>query len=577
MSRKISAIASAARPMGEPMVQEPFGSVRERSDRLRPRQDIPCPGNAFVTRVRLVDGRVDEAWSTGRMMRNMNALLRGGLDAQGRPQFAHQAHCLCNDGHALAAIRALEDLAGVVPPPGALLARNIVQALRCIQEHLLHVYQFHLSDWASLESALRADPARAARLARLPQQDAGYFRRAQDRFRALAGEREADAAGGNFGGHPDYCGPDALHLLLHANSLESLRTGSMLNTALNLLGCGPEGFRAYQLGGIAEDMDLGAGVLDQLRGLLAECLSFVRNVFLTDVERLGQAYAHWAKLGAGSTFLAWGDFDCHQEDGPLFPGGIIVPGSPKQCGHGLWATRPPSLEKIREEREPEWSEENRRRYRLRPGDDDPSFLWGKGEFFWLPAPRHGGDACEVGPLARIMGGWTLGRTGVSRAISKTINTCGLTPATMNSTLGRVLSRGIESSLLAQAALEWLDDLEALSVGGPAAMRTDLILPASGVGAGRMEAPRGTLIHTIRLEKNRIADHDYLIPSLWNFSPRDSQGGRGPLERALLGVPVADPDHPLELLRTVHELDPCNACLIVIEDCSAGRTIVANAK
>jgi Ni,Fe-hydrogenase I large subunit len=56
---------------------------------------------------------------------------------------------------------------------------------------------------------------------------------------------------------------------------------------------------------------------------------------------------------------------------------------------------------------------------------------------------------------------------------------------------------------------------------------------------------------------------YLIvdASTWKGSPRDGAGRRGPWEEALLGTPVADPDRPLEILRTVHSFDPCPACAV----------------
>ena len=40
---------------------------------------------------------------------------------------------------------------------------------------------------------------------------------------------------------------------------------------------------------------------------------------------------------------------------------------------------------------------------------------------------------------------------------------------------------------------------------------------------------------------------------------------GPYEAALLGTPVADPEKPLEILRTVHSFDPCLACAIHLVD------------
>jgi hydrogenase large subunit len=36
---------------------------------------------------------------------------------------------------------------------------------------------------------------------------------------------------------------------------------------------------------------------------------------------------------------------------------------------------------------------------------------------------------------------------------------------------------------------------------------------------------------------------------------------GPYEASLVGNPIADPERPLEVLRTVHSFDPCIACAI----------------
>jgi hypothetical protein len=111
----------------------------------------------------------------------------------------------------------------------------------------------------------------------------------------------------------------------------------------------------------------------------------------------------------------------------------------------------------------------------------------------------------------------------------------------------MLARALESAVLIQAALSWLDDLDGLVAGGAAALRADIRdMPASGQGLGLAEIARGALVHRIRMEKRRIVSHDSLVPSLWNFSPRDASGARGPLEQALLGTPVADPGRPLEI-------------------------------
>lgn len=516
---------------------------------------VSCRGNAFVTRVRLVDGVVAEAWSTGRMARNMDVLLKGRLDEKGRPDFVHQAHCLCNDGHALAAIRAVEDLAGISVPPGAVLVRRLVQSLRSIQEHLLHVYQFHLADWASPDKALRADPAQAAALAGEAGQGAERFRAVKDRVRALAEARRE--------GHPEsaYLGPDALHLLLYEHALASLRAGASLQTALGLLDCGPKGFKAYRIGGLPGDLDLGAANLERLRAALAACRDFICAVFPDDLARLARAYAPLAGQGAGSTFLT-----CDAVAG----GGIVDPAE-----GGAWSMAEPDQAVIREEQEPDWRGADRSHYRLHAQSGEPLFRWGEGAFLWLSVPRHNGVACEVGPLARVLGGWLSGDVGVGQALSATLGSAGMTHGGLNSTMGRLLSRGVESAALLRSVFGWLDELERLSPDDNVRAE-DFRLPESGVGVGRVEVPRGALTHTIGWGDGRILRHDYLIPSIWNFSPRDSHGVRGPLERALIGTPVADADHPVELLRTLHELDPCNECHVVIEDRDSGRTTLTTA-
>jgi len=40
---------------------------------------------------------------------------------------------------------------------------------------------------------------------------------------------------------------------------------------------------------------------------------------------------------------------------------------------------------------------------------------------------------------------------------------------------------------------------------------------------------------------------------------------GAYEAALIGTKVADPDQPLEILRTVHSFDPCIACAVHLID------------
>jgi hydrogenase large subunit len=64
-----------------------------------------------------------------------------------------------------------------------------------------------------------------------------------------------------------------------------------------------------------------------------------------------------------------------------------------------------------------------------------------------------------------------------------------------------------------------------------------------------------------IQGGRIKNYQAVVPTTWNASPRDAKEQKGPYESSLLGNPVADPERPLEVLRTVHSFDPCLACAV----------------
>jgi hydrogenase large subunit len=92
------------------------------------------------------------------------------------------------------------------------------------------------------------------------------------------------------------------------------------------------------------------------------------------------------------------------------------------------------------------------------------------------------------------------------------------------------------------------------------------------GFGFHEAPRGTLSHWTVIRDGKIANYQAVVPSTWNAGPRDDKAQAGPYEACLAGNPVADPEKPLEVLRTVHSFDPCIACAVHVLE-PDGREIV----
>ena len=57
-------------------------------------------------------------------------------------------------------------------------------------------------------------------------------------------------------------------------------------------------------------------------------------------------------------------------------------------------------------------------------------------------------------------------------------------------------------------------------------------------------------HWMRVENGVVANYQCVVPTTWNCTPRDDAGTPGPMEQALVGTPVADPDNPIESVRVV---------------------------
>jgi hydrogenase large subunit len=192
-------------------------------------------------------------------------------------------------------------------------------------------------------------------------------------------------------------------------------------------------------------------------------------------------------------------------------------------------------------------------------------------YTWLKAPRYEGKPLEVGPLARV---WMA-----NPILSKHANAfLGLSPEkevrfrdlgeAAFSVLGRHAARAEECSVIAHAMEKWLSELkidERSSV--------TVKIPQEAKGMGLTDAPRGALGHWISIKGGKIANYQAVVPTTWNSGPRDDHGNLGPMEQALMGTQVSDPDNPIELVRVVRSFDPCLACAIHLIDGRAERPAI----
>jgi hydrogenase large subunit len=192
------------------------------------------------------------------------------------------------------------------------------------------------------------------------------------------------------------------------------------------------------------------------------------------------------------------------------------------------------------------------------------------KYSWLKSPRYDGQAMEVGPLARMLVAYASGQPRVKQLVGKTLSTLGVGPEALFSTLGRIAARAIEAQFLVESMNIWVQGLADNMARRDYRIQDNSkwdpsTWPSDCLGYGFHEAPRGSLGHWVHITSGAIVNYQCVVPSTWNAGPRDAQGHPGPYEAALVGTPVAKPDQPLEILRTVHSFDPCMACGVHVVD------------
>jgi quinone-reactive Ni/Fe-hydrogenase large subunit len=135
-------------------------------------------------------------------------------------------------------------------------------------------------------------------------------------------------------------------------------------------------------------------------------------------------------------------------------------------------------------------------------------------------------------------------------------------------VGRTAGRAIETELMADIMFEWVDELAKNVANGDDSTWTEFdfdVVSKDCKGAGLAEAPRGALGHWMRIKDGKVTNYQAIVPSTWNAGPRDESGKLGAYEAALIGTKVADPEQPLEIIRTIHSFDPCIACAVHVVD------------
>ena len=193
-------------------------------------------------------------------------------------------------------------------------------------------------------------------------------------------------------------------------------------------------------------------------------------------------------------------------------------------------------------------------------------------YTWVKCPAYDGKPYEAGGLARILAAYKRNVPFIVEQVDGLLEALGAPGqiGVAQSTLGRTAVRQVETLYIAGLMKEWVDELiEAVKSGDSEYFRKPETI--TGAGSGFWEAPRGALYHSESVKDGKIEGYQIIIPSTWNLAPVNADGEKGPLEQALIGVPVGDVEKPINALRTVHSFDPCTACAVHITEPATGKS------
>lgn len=524
-------------------------------------------------------GRVRDAWASATMWRGVETILKG-RDPREAWTFTQRFCGVCTTVHAMASVRSVENALQLAIPDNAQFIRNLILIAHGLHDHLVHFYHLSALDWVDVTTVPKARAAKALAVAETLSDWSGNSLNA---MRDTQKRIESFVAGGQLGifshgywGHPAMKLSPEINLLATTHYLQALEVQRRANQAVAILGGKTPHIQNLAVGGVMNAINLdsqGALNMDKLymvKGLLDSVKQFVQEVYLPDVCALAALYPEWLEYGRGvDNYLAVPDLPLNGVASDFdLPGGVIFDGKLDGVEAISSFNDDRFREGVLEDVAHAWYD-GAADHPFR-GTTEPHMTEfdTKGKYTWVKAPRFEDQPMQVGPLSQVLVGYALGDERTRRwtdhalGLVKAVGKRSVGVGALHSTMGRHLARAIRAAMLAELATEHWERLATNVLNGDATTFNEPRFPEGEImGVGMHEAPRGTLSHWSVINNGRLANYQAVVPTTWNASPRDEKGRPGPYEASLVGNPVAQPDAPLEVLRTVHSFDPCMACAV----------------
>jgi hydrogenase large subunit len=532
------------------------------------------------------ENTIEDASCTSALFRGIEIILKN-RDPRSAWEIAERICGVCTLVHAMTSIRAVENALSIAIPRNANTIRNIMMATLFVHDHIVHFYHLHGLDWIDIVSALKADPKATSELAQKishwPKSSVGYFTDIQNRLKSFVESGQLGIFANAYWGHPEYRLPPEANLMGTAHYIETLNWQREIVKIHAVFG-GKNPHPNLLVGGMPcainpENEDaINTERLSLVKSKIDEAADIVEQLFLPDVLAIASYYRDWTQWGKGVSHqgvMDYGEFPTVSGDLSTnrWKGGAIVDGN-------LNEVQPIDLadpEQIQEFVSYSWyTYTGGDKVGLHPwaGETDPRYTGAKPpyefldmekKYSWMKAPRWRGRPMEGGPLARTILALAHKDEAVRADVDASLAQLGVPLDALYSTLGRILARALETRRALTMLKSQYEDLIAnIKSGDYQTANMTRWDPATwpaeeAKGYGTYAAPRGALAHWVKIKDRAISNYQAVVATTWNGCPKDPMGQHGPMEAALIGVPVRDPQKPLEILRVVHSFDPCLAC------------------
>ena len=527
------------------------------------------------------NGQVVDAWSVGTMWRGIETILKG-KDPREAWLIAQRICGVCTTVHAMASVRAVEHALKMDIPRNAQYIRNMIVGAHCLADNIIHFYILSAVDWVDIASAaLKADARNAAALAQKlsPWKRNSYqeFKEVQDKLKKFIESGQLGPFSSGYWGHPAMQLDPDVNLIAAVHYFQALEYQRKINKVVTILGSKTPHIQNLAVGGVANPINLDSPAtltmerLYYIKTQMDEVRDFVEQVYMTDVAAIGAMYPEWCTYGKGNgNYLSVPEMPMDEKGLQfLMPGGYIKAGDLS------------SFRRINSSRDPYFEENVKEsvKHSFYSGDwtmhpyvesTEPRFGEAKldGKYSWVKSPSFLNEPAEVGPVASVLA-MNLAKHApavkYTNMMLETMSAIGKTKYDMDilpSTMGRHISRSIRAAVVQDAMAEQWNALITNIESGDCTTFNEPVFPEGEQrGVGIHEAPRGTLSHWIVIENGKIRNYQAVVPSTWLACPRGTNDEPGFYERCLVGNPIADPEKPLEVLRTIHSFDPCMACAV----------------